>query len=166
MNKRQRQLAKVGKYPFKKRIQIWNTGYEFAKFIHGGLVQFRKLEPHGYPTEAGTYENWMNILDEMIWTFREIASDYPGSPIQIAFEKMDQNHPDAHAFHFKRCDAPKDEALVKKFGPVWYEMVPDHPDYASQEVFTEQNEAAEKEYRERIKNGLQLFSKYMENLWD
>lgn len=158
MNKRQRQLAKAGKYPFKKRVQIWNAGFEFAKYIHGGLIQFKKLPPQSYPDEAGSYENWLKLLDEMIWTFREISLDYPGDPISIALDQMYDRHPDADKYHFEKVTGPN--------GKPMYQMIEDHPDYASTEVFTKDNEAAAKAYRERIQNGLQLFAKYMPQLWD
>lgn len=158
MNKRQGQLAKVGKYPFKKRIQIWNAGYEFARYIHGGLIQFKKLKPHGYPDSAGSYENWMKIIDEMIWTFREISMEYPGDPISIAFDKMYDRHPEALHFHFKK--------VIEEDGNILYEMVDGHPEYSAKEVYTEKNIADQKAYQKRIEEGLSLFARYLPHLWD
>lgn len=92
---------------------FWSLDVTLSKVIHPMLVEFRRrnLEEKysGYPGNLSSQEEWLNILEHMVYTFGQIANEYPEAP---------EN---------------RDEA---------------------------------KEYYESIEDGLHLFSKYFNYLWE
>lgn len=156
MNTRQRQVCKVGRYPFKKRIQIWNTYAYLAPYIHGALCQFRKSNLHGFPDGVDSFEDWLKALDEMIWAFDQIKREYPDSPEGNAIYQASQDHPDYYDYVTKE---------IERDGKTYHTMTFLHPEYHDEAV-TPAVIAAEKAYRRRIRHGLALFAAHFEDLWD
>lgn len=156
MNTRQRQVRTVGNYPFKKKIQVVNAYAYLASYIHGALCQFRQNGPLGFPADVDTYEEWLAMLDEMIWAFNEIKQEYPNSPEGNAIYKASYAHPDYYDYITKE---------ITKDGKTLHTMEFLHPEYHDKAV-TPAVMKDEEAYRQRIHQGLMLFAKHFENLWD
>lgn len=62
------EYVKIDKY------DTWNMFRTLAVIIHPMLKQFKETT-HGYPNEL-TEEQWNSILDKMIWSFDQIATDW------------------------------------------------------------------------------------------
>lgn len=63
---------------------VWSFDYYLAKTISEGLKHLKKIH-HGYPCEL-TEGQWIDILNEMIWTF-EIALKVSELEIVIPYDK-------------------------------------------------------------------------------
>ena len=57
--------------------QVYNLDDNIAKFVLPRLKLLRK-DINGYPESVGSFENWLTILDKVIWSFeRELDwTDY------------------------------------------------------------------------------------------
>jgi len=53
----------------------WSLDYSLSKWLHPRLVHFRN-NLCGHPSNI-TYEKWEEILDKMIFAFKNIADDDP-----------------------------------------------------------------------------------------
>lgn len=155
MNNRWRQKKKVNGYAFTKD-QIRNADDTMADFILVLLKEFKKMKRNGYPGQdelTYTFEKWNAVLDRMIYTFEQLANDFPDSPYNKACEKMEAEHPE--------CWEYKETKLNDKY----WQMDFIHEDIQNR-YLTEEVSQKEKEYREYIQEGLQLFAKYFQYLWD
>lgn len=161
--------ANIGRYPKKGerkiKIQIdpwdtWSMDHTLSLLVVPMLKQLKKTK-HGYPLSdpedapaigEGTRENewdyddkaserWDWIIDEMIWAHEQIIN-----------EDADMQ------FHHGNIDFETKEVVID--GEKYYEMVKGPNDT---HVFDK--EGWEK-WNERKRNGLKLFGKYYENLWD
>lgn len=161
----------IGKYPKqpnkerKIKIQIdpwdtWGMDHTLALIIHPMLIQLKNTK-HGYPFTdpedaphigEGTRENdydfdsnaevrWDWILDEMIWAFSQIVDEDADSQ-----------------FHSGEIDFETKEVEIN--GEKLYEMVhgPNHTHKFDKEAW--------EKWSERKNNGLKLFGKYFQALWD
>ena len=68
------------KYFLKNKVydyQVYNLDNNIAKFVLPRLKLLRK-DINGYPESVGSFENWLTILDKVIWSFeRELDwTDY------------------------------------------------------------------------------------------
>ena len=91
--KRIRQITKAKKAKKLKNVQLWNLDTTLARIIASGVYQFARMERYGIPNclidgnkidckqEKELCKQWDAILNEIVWTFSEIADDYPNSPI-------------------------------------------------------------------------------------
>lgn len=132
-------------YPDFSDIERWNIGDVLAECIHDGLKKFYLAKRDGYPVELGSYDNWNHVLKEMIWAFNEIAKNNPNEPYTVAYEKALREHPE------------------------WFDSSIEHEKLGLSNMDEESSKAldrAHKEYNERIQNGLNLFAKYFQDLWD
>ena len=151
MNKRLRKKKQLRKYSF-SNLAIWNACYTMAEFIYELLVEFKRTKRYGY--RASSPEEWEHIIDELIWTFDELRSDYKSSPYWRA---LDQGYDEA-------CESTEPYDFVKnEDGRVTFKIPNEDiwDKYVTAKVLDE-----EKKYRERISSGLELFGRYFENLWD
>ena len=96
-----------------KKQRAWNCYAHLAVHIANELKAFKKYNVNSYPHGFNNIEEWHEVVDKMIYSFDQIAKDYP------------------------------DGFAIK--------------DFKSSE-FTA--------YRAKIDEGLHLFAKYFENLWD
>lgn len=74
----------IGKYkkdgsPRKTKITIdkwdvWSLDSTLAKIIHPSLVEFKK-NIHSYPPEFENIEEWKNVINKMIFSFKAIKND-------------------------------------------------------------------------------------------
>jgi hypothetical protein len=91
-----------------------------------------------YDTDENHFKRWDWIIDEMIWTFEQYTIDWE-----------DQYYSGVHDIVWK-----------KKGDSDFYEMKKGPKD-----TFKVDNEGMQK-HRERMQNGLRLFGKYYDGLWD
>ena len=136
----------------------WSLDHTLALIILPGLKQL-KATSHGYPgvlnedlptaclKDASGEERWEWVMDEMIWTFNEIANDYPSQ----------------NTFQSGTLDLVWTK--VNKAGEVDPEGVLYRMDRGPNHTFNIDFEARKK-YDDRIQRGLILFGKYYRNLWD
>lgn len=119
--------------------EIWNAGEHIASCIYDGLLQFKNSERVSYPADL-TADRWNEYLDKMLFSFKEISTHYKNDPCEIYFrENLKKEFSDFEV---------DENCLIDKI---------EIPDY----VFENS-----KNYKEKIKEGLNLFSKYYMDLWD
>jgi len=99
---------------------------------------------------AGEKE-WREILTKMVWTFEEIRDDYPSSP-------YDKWHSEDIFSMIEKGIKPIEFGEADECGLCKVKLNGGEP---PQEILD-----AEKEYREKIQEGLELFTKYFFDLWD
>ena len=128
--------------------EIWNLRDILSRHIYKGLVQFKKAKRCGYPGTV-TIDEWENILDKMIWAFREISRDYPNSPFNLEFKKLWKEHRDELLI----TERDENDNLVTRSN----EKYP---------IYTEELKAKQKEFMKEIEEGKTLFVKYFDDLWD
>ena len=112
----------------------------------------KRTKRYGY--SASSPEEWEHIIDELIWTFDELRSDYKSSPYYRALDQgSDEAFDSAEPYDFAKNE---DGTVAFKFlnEDIWDK-------YITAKVLDE-----EKKYRDRISKGLELFGRYFENLWD
>lgn len=120
--------------------EIWNAGERIASCIYDGLLQFKNSQRVGYPADL-TAEKWNKYLDKMLFSFKEISTQYKNDPFEIYFRENLKKE-------FSDFEIDENNCLIDKI---------EIPDY----VFENS-----KKYKEKIKEGLNLFSKYYMDLWD
>lgn len=137
---------------FKRKVKVkyhdydtWSLDHTLALIILPGLKQLRDTQ-HGHPADLSE-EGWDEILYKMIFSFEEIAKDYPG---EQAF------HSGLHDTVWTKVDAFGNEDPSGEF----YRM-----DNGPNHTYTVDFEGR-KAYDERIQEGLNLFGKYYRSLWD
>jgi len=54
---------------------IWGLDHHLAKLISKRLKVFIK-NLHGHPSELNSFEEWLEVLNKMIWSFDFVAGDY------------------------------------------------------------------------------------------
>jgi hypothetical protein len=97
------------------------------------------------------FERWDYVLDEMIWSFREIANGNPGEE-EFFSGKSD--------FTWTKVDVHGNEVGDDHDGMIYYRM--DKGPNDTREIDQEGLAA----YRERVQFGTRMFGKYFESLWD
>lgn len=148
MNNRYRSKCRTVKGPKFNNIEIWNLRDILSRHIYKGLVQFKKAKRYGYPGTV-TIDEWENILDKMIWAFREISRDYPNSPFNLEFKKLWKEH--------------RDELLITERDENGNLVTRSNEKYP---IYTEELKAKQKEFMKEIEEGKTLFVKYFDDLWD
>ena len=175
----------IGKYPKgngqrKVNIQIdkfdtWSMDHTLAMIIYPMLLQLKETK-HGVPNEivsdiggenyseqqsfdfySETYQEsfdkacdrWDEILDKMIWSFQQIAEDTYENKYHHGEAKYDWVKTDKQ-FHNPLTGKMEDtfQMVDKNPDEHWYDHV------------------GHRLHQERIQEGLELFGKYFQNLWD
>lgn len=155
MNNRWRAKRKInGSYTFSQK-QIWSADITMEKYILAVLKEYYKMKRHGYPgfDEADTPEKWEELVKRFIYTFDQIVNDFPDSPFYIAYDKYCKECPDAIGI---ACKLSNDGCVE----------VDDRYTKLKEKYYTEEVKAKEKEYRKYIQDGLQLFAKFFQSIWD
>ena len=145
---------------------VWSADHTLALIIHPTLVMLKKHKhgspyvdpedaPHigkGEETDFGhgddkIHDRWEWVLDEMIWTFECLAD---GDDTKHYFVPYKDDEPvdrmgwrDHETGEMKYIQSEEDARRVGRFDP-----------------------DLRKKYQERINNGLRLFGKYYQALWD
>lgn len=125
--------------------ELWSLDRTIAKYALPRLIEFKKVV-NGYPPECENINDWISIIDKMIYSFDHIVNQ----------EKYD-------------------EELEKELGIDWvgyfdekklpdgnYELI--HGKNYNEELMDTYHRVKEEESI-RIQDGLELFGKYFLNLW-
>ena len=120
--------------------EVWNLNEHLAKCIYDGLLQFKNSERVSYPSDLSS-NTWEEYLDKMIFSFKEISTFYKNDPYEIYFRENLKKE-------FSDFEVDENDCLIDNI---------EIPDY----VFENS-----KKYKENVKEGLNLFSKYYMDLWD
>ena len=113
--------------------EIWDLKTHLASCIYDCLLQFKNLDRTSYPSDISD-EKWEEYLDEMLFSFKEISTNYKNDPLEIHIK--DKNLSDIFTEDFSG-DAERTLVMSES-----------------------------KEYFDKINEGLNLFSKYFNDLWD
>lgn len=136
--KRIRQITKAKKAKKLKNVQLWNLDATLARIIASGVYQFMKMERHTIPNcltsdnkidceqEEELCKQWDAVLNEIVWTFSEIADNYPNSPIDAWLdshkETADKQIPEEifeNMKVYKERIANGKQLFVKAFDDLW-----------------------------------------------
>ena len=126
--------------------ELWNLYYTFALFILPRLVEFRKVA-NAYPHDFESFEEWVKIIDKMIYAFDHIANE----------EKYQDEYE-------KEIGLAWDGVYeLKKLPNTEYHEIVQGKKYDEEKV----NKLREwqKAEGEKIDEGLMLFGKYFRALW-
>lgn len=115
--------------------EIWNAGEHIAACIYDGILQFKNSERVCYPADL-TADKWNECLDKMLFSFKEISTNYKNDPWEIYFR----------------------EELKKGL----YKIKIDDSRNTKRTEIEKESEM----YFKKIKEGLNLYSKYYMDLWD
>ena len=113
--------------------EVWNLKAHLASCIYDSLLQFKNLDRTSYPGDISD-ETWEEYLDKMLFSFKEISSNFKNDPLEIY---------------------SKDKNLSDIF-------TEDFSDYSERTLVMNES----KKYFDKINEGLNLFSKYYNDLWD
>ena len=155
MNNRWSKKKKLRGYTFSD-LELWNASDTMAEFLLAILKEYKNMPRHGYPDmdeEVNSLKKWEAMLDKFIYTFDQIARGYLDSPHNIASKCMCDEHPDAYEWTIEETD--KDLSQMK------FTREDLHDQYFTNEVYKK-----EEQYRAEIAEGLRLFGKYFEAIWD
>lgn len=135
----------------------WDLFSYLAPFIASELRAFKKYNINGVPQDfvakanddvAKGMELWHKAIDDMYWSFNEIANDHPNSPHNIAWDK--------YWNEIGQYRKPEDWSYEKD----------GHYYYKSDHKFIPPPKKEQEAYNAKVKNGLHLFAEYFEDLWD
>lgn len=78
----------------------WSLDYFYAKTFVKTITRFKELNDRCYPSNLDTYEEWEQILDEMIEGFQVVVSEFDNG---VGFlTKEEQAKVDLAMFNFSR----------------------------------------------------------------
>ena len=82
MNKRviqlKRTMKKVNRYT---KEQIWNLDFYLTEHICCALKQFKNQRMYSYPSQFNSEKEWIEILNQIIWSMEKKKNDYPNDPL-------------------------------------------------------------------------------------
>ena len=113
--------------------EVWNLKAHLASCIYDCLLQFKNLDRTSYPSDI-SLEIWEEYLDKMLFSFKEISSNFKNDPLEIY--SKDKNLSEIFTEDFS-SDAERTLVMSES-----------------------------KKYFDKINEGLNLFSKYFNDLWD
>lgn len=142
-----------------KDYETWNLDNTFARFIVPRLKRFRELVAspdtvYGYPGTLNNMEEWLEILDKIIWAFEQYDKDYQ--------EDYYSGEPDIQFIKIDTASLDLSEEMLKDLDPDgkgMFEMV-DGPN----NTFKVDHEGI-KAHEAKMQEGIDLFSQYYGNLW-
>ncbi len=175
----------ISKYPSKgnrrklkvkiENFDTWSFDHTLAHIIYPALLQL-KASKHGVPSsivddvggedwsEQDSFdfykeshndafniacERWNEILDKMIWSFQQIMLD----------NYDEKYHHGSAEYDWVETDKMYPNPMTGKMEKT-YQMVDKNPDEHWYDV------EGHRLHEERIQEGLELFGKYYQNLWD
>lgn len=117
--------------------ECWQLPDTLTAFILPRLKHYKKMKRVGFPSEL-TEEEWEAILDEIIWSFEYMKDPYIYNPIP----KYWNYHSEGLANYLSRKKTPEENQANKDYIQKAHDL------------------------NKKMKNGLDLFSKYYNDLWD
>ena len=152
-------IGKFSKTSRKRNVKIethdfdfWSLDHTFSLIITPVLIEFRdRYNNFSSGTPSGlSREEWLVILDEMIWSFDQIANE-------------EKDEPDPTDFGFLCSSEEKfQKCFLTPKGKVTHYFSGCFPTEEDQKRWV----VAMKEYEKRIQHGLSLFGRYLRNLWE
>lgn len=148
MHHRKKQILRaqngVPAFPKKFKYDMFTV---FATFIVDGLRHFRSRNMHSYPQDfEGHVEDWPKTIDKMIWSFNQIANDYPDDPHSIFFKAK-----------VKEAEKRGIQLMTLAGNTIQFHDILDDGRPSDEEM---------KAYHDRVQEGINLFAKYFQDLWD
>jgi len=67
--------------------QCWDLDAIFAKFIIPRLKRMKEVG-HSYPISFNSYAEWCQIVDEMIWSFEFVLTDYGSNDFYLTSRSL------------------------------------------------------------------------------
>lgn len=69
---------------------------KYAGYICEGLCHFQKLKKYGYSSRycSISEDEWINAINDAIWTFNEISSNYPNHPYNMVNKEIKNDDPE------------------------------------------------------------------------
>ena len=129
---------------------------EFKKNLHGCPAQFTTVDGTQYQDVEKGIKDWEDILDRMIFCFKEMNDDTCSIKNKYEDEFLKQRY-EGKSF---------DDWFVKNEDGKTYTLIEGNVDPELQENY-HMKMLEIQEYRKKMKNeGFELFSKYFWNLWD
>ena len=163
------QRARKG-YSFR---DVWSIDYWFMDILPNMLTDHKKNK-RGCPAQFVKSDDeqdfekgmndWQNVLDRMIFCFREMNDDTCSMKNEFEEEYRRQRNKPNEGKPFKDWFVPSERK--DENGKQLYELITGEVEPELEEKY--RNKTLEiQEYREKMKNeGFELFSKYFWNLWD
>lgn len=157
------------------KFDTWSLDHTLAQIIYPALIQLKHTK-HGVPSQLvddvggedyseqqsfdfyveshkeafdKACERWDVILDKMIWSFEQLLKD----------NYDDLYHHGTPEYDWVESDKTYPNPITGKVEPT-YQMVDKNPDEHWYDA------EGHKLHEERIQEGLELFGKYFQNLWD
>ena len=132
-------------------VDVWNMDESFKIRTVAMLKDLRKYH-HGFPgtKEVPTDEKWCEILDRMIFCFEESLEDTECSIINPYREEYNEAL----------------NRVIRQKGDVLEEFVNKHPCCEHEKEYFEYEKKIWKYKKKMQDEGLELFCKYFNNLWD
>ena len=69
--------------------EIWNAREHIASCIYDGFLQFKNAKRLGYPADISP-KIWEEYLDKMLYSFKEISTNYKNDPRKIYFNELEK----------------------------------------------------------------------------
>lgn len=146
IKRRKNAIAKLKKYPY-GIPEVYDLHVYLAQHIEKALLAFREVNVNSVPAAfEHDHDAWPKILDDMIYSFHEIGLDYPNDP----------------ALSSASYDNDWIQRVIKRSSGDFIEVEVTVTDEKKYKDTMESFDA----YHDKIKNGLQLFGKYFQDLWD
>lgn len=125
---------------------LWALDCSIVKWLLPQLIAFRNLPPHGHPCDLKCMEDWLYIIDKMIWSFKWILADSEDKYAdEIGYSEMMDLFNKAYNLDMdnnKTFLQVKDEQIKNRY------------------------ESMKEELEDKYQEGMNLFYEYFRNLWD
>ena len=155
--------------PYFTPCERWNLFHTFSVYIAAGLKDFLSHKIYGFPCEFSDEEHpfevkketvngetgekaWRATIEKMLWSFEQIRDDYSDSPF--------------HKWHDKQFWSLMNNGILPmeisgESDENGLHAVKFNGEETPQEIWD-----ADKIYHQRVQEGLDLFAKYFNYLWD
>ncbi len=125
--------------------ELWNLEHSIAKYVLPRLIEFRKVMT-GYPVKAGSFEEYKEIIDKIIYSFDHIVNE------KTYNEELEKELGVEWGGCYKTTKQPDGNYLLE------------HTEKYNHEVMAKYREAQD-EISKKIDEGLCLFGEYFRSLW-
>ena len=116
------------------------------------IIEEREQLPRFDGEQSTEMELWRETIEKMLWSFEQIRDDYPDSPFNKWHDKQFWSLLDKGILPMEIEEEPDENGLhAVKF----------NGEETPQEIWD-----ADKLYHQKIQEGIDLFAKYFEELWD
>lgn len=126
---------------------------ELGKEVERIIAEREQLPRFDRNAEKSTeMRTWRGTIEKMLWSFEQLRDDCPDSPFNKWEDKQFWSLIDSGILPMEISEEPDENGL---------RAVKINGEETSQEIWD-----AEDKYREKIQEGINLFAKYFQHLWD